>query len=81
MNLAETISEKVLHLPPKAQEEVLEIVEQIEERYHINDEPSLSNGSVLRALFGSVSLGHATGTDNESIDRDLELEYLKSHED
>ncbi len=33
MNVIETIQQKVLHLPPKAQEEVLEIIEQIEERY------------------------------------------------
>ena len=33
MNVIETIQEKVFHLPPKAQEEVLRQVEQIEERY------------------------------------------------
>lgn len=33
MNIAETIRQKVFQLPPKAQEEVLEIVEQIENRY------------------------------------------------
>lgn len=33
MNVVETIREKVFHLPPKAQEEVLRQVEQIEERY------------------------------------------------
>ncbi len=35
MNMVETIREKVFHLPPTAQEEVLVMVEQIEERYHI----------------------------------------------
>jgi hypothetical protein len=29
----------------------------------------------LEALFGSVSLGHPTGADNESMDADLEREY------
>jgi hypothetical protein len=34
----------------------------------------------LEALFGSVSLGHPTGADNESIDRDLMLAYADNHE-
>ena len=33
MNIVETIQEKVIHLPPQAQEEILEHVERIEERY------------------------------------------------
>ena len=33
MNVVETIQQKVIHLPPQAQNEVLEIVEKIEERY------------------------------------------------
>ncbi|MGI9067222.1 MAG: hypothetical protein ACR2HX_12580 [Pyrinomonadaceae bacterium] len=32
-------------------------------------------------LFGSVSLGHPTGADNENIDRDLAREYAATHED
>ncbi len=39
-----------------------------------------STGSV-RDLFGSVSLGYATGADNESIDADLAKSYLDTHED
>jgi hypothetical protein len=35
----------------------------------------------LEDLFGSVSLGHPTDLDNESIDRDLALEYAATHED
>lgn len=35
----------------------------------------------IRDLFGTVSLGHATGTDNDSIDRDLAKAYLESNED
>ncbi len=38
------------------------------------------NGSI-RELFGSVSLGHPTGADNESIDADLAREYMSKHED
>ena len=37
MNVVETIRQKVIHLPPKAQEEVLEIIERIEERYQAGD--------------------------------------------
>lgn len=33
MNIVETIQRKVIQLPPQAQNEVLEIVEKIEERY------------------------------------------------
>ncbi|HQU91476.1 MAG TPA: hypothetical protein PLK77_04225 [Pyrinomonadaceae bacterium] len=39
------------------------------------------NGGGLRELFGSVSLGHPTGADNESIDADLAREYGNDHED
>ena len=35
----------------------------------------------LKELFGSVSLGHPTGADNESIDADLAREYASRHED
>lgn len=39
MTVVETITRKVVQLPPKAQEEVLEIVEHIESRYsHENSE-------------------------------------------
>ncbi len=38
------------------------------------------NGSISE-LFGSVSLGHPTGADNESIDADLAREYMSKHED
>lgn len=37
MNTVETIQQKVFQLPPEAQEEVLEIVEQIAERYQIKE--------------------------------------------
>ncbi len=81
MNVVETIHEKVFHLPPKAQEEVLRQVEQIEERYHTSEDPVRANGGGIRKLFGSVSLGYATGADNESIDADLGREYMDTHED
>ncbi len=31
--------------------------------------------------FGEISLGYATGADNESIDADLAREYSSSHEE
>lgn len=37
MNLVEIIQQKVIHLPPQVQEEVLEIIVQIEERYQTED--------------------------------------------
>lgn len=37
-------------------------------------------GKKLSDLFGSVSLGYPTGTDNESIDADLAREYANTHE-
>jgi len=33
MNVTDTIQQKVIHLPPQAQEEVLRHVEELEERY------------------------------------------------
>lgn len=82
MNMVETIREKVFHLPPSAQEEVLDIVKRIEERYHTRDDPARSNGSgTIEELFGSVSLGYATGADNASIDADLGREYMNTHEE
>lgn len=35
----------------------------------------------IRELFGSASLGYATGADNESIDADLAREYMNTHDD
>lgn len=80
MSVVETIREKVIHLPPRAQEEVLRHVEQIEERYHNSDEPSANGNGSLRELFGSVSLGRPTGSDNESIDADIAREALGQNE-
>jgi hypothetical protein len=35
----------------------------------------------LRQYAGSVSLGYATGTDNEAIDTDLARECMETHEE
>jgi len=42
---------------------------------------SSNGGGGLKELFGSVSLGHPTGADNDSIDADLAREYASRHED
>lgn len=44
-----------------------------------NVAPETTGG--IRELFGSASLGRATGADNESIDRDLAREYGDNHQD
>ncbi len=47
MNVVETIRQKVIHLPPKAQEEVLEIIERIEERYQAEDKKETAHPLTL----------------------------------
>lgn len=45
MTVVETITQKIVQLPPKAQEEVLEMVEHIESRYsHENIEVEKADG-------------------------------------
>ncbi|MGI8642162.1 MAG: hypothetical protein ACR2MG_19705 [Pyrinomonadaceae bacterium] len=44
-----------------------------------NGEPKSTGG--IREMFGSVSLGNPTGSDNEQIDADLAREYGSTHED
>jgi hypothetical protein len=52
MNTVETIHEKVLHLPPKAQEEVLGAIERIEARYRSTDlRDENGNGDNSKNLF------------------------------
>ncbi len=38
MNVVETIQKKVVQLPPQAQSEVLDLIEEIEERYYLENE-------------------------------------------
>ena len=88
MNVVETIREKVFHLPLKAQEEVLEIVEQFEERYQISDGPAIPNGrGGIQEIFGWWAGREITKEEylkldhNERIDFDLAKEYCNNHED
>jgi hypothetical protein len=44
-------------------------------------QPNGEKGASIREFFGTVSLGHPTGADNESIDRDLAREYGATHDE
>jgi hypothetical protein len=55
------------------------IINDISSKPKANGETKSTGG--IRELFGSVSLGHPTGSDNESIDADLAREYGSTHED
>ena len=55
MTIAETISQKVFHLPPKAQEEVLSIVERIEVRYSEDSQPFNENGAEGRHVLDRIA--------------------------
>ena len=46
--MADTIREKVFHLPPKAQEDALRQIEQIEERYSNEENGANNNRTVAR---------------------------------
>ncbi len=55
------------------------IINDISNKSESNGEAKSVGG--IREMFGSVSLGHPTGSDNESIDADLAREYGSTHED
>lgn len=54
------------------------IISDISNKPETNGETKNIGG--IREMFGSVSLGHPTGSDNESIDADLAREYGSTHE-
>ena len=55
------------------------IINDISNQPETNGEAKSAGG--IRELFGSVSLGHPSGSDNEQIDADLAREYGSLHED
>lgn len=74
MNVVERIQNKVFQLPREAQEELLEIVERIEERYHVNGNPPPTNGSngrTLHPLRQIVSLATDVGVTDFAERHDL----------
>jgi hypothetical protein len=71
---------KVLALEPISDAyEGREVIITLPDEPKANGEPK--NGGGIREMFGSVSLGHPTGSDNEQIDADLGREYGSTHED
>lgn len=55
MTVAETINQKIVHLPPKAQEEILEIIERIEVRYSENNNSVNKNGEDGRHVLDRIA--------------------------
>lgn len=50
-----------------------------ERRPKLSEEERRAAQERFRHYIGAVSLGHPTGADNESIDRDLAREYSDTH--
>ncbi len=71
---------KVLALEPIDEiYEGKEVTITLPDKSKTNGETKSAGG--IREMFGSVSLGHPTGSDNESIDADLGRKYGLTHED
>jgi predicted transcriptional regulator len=52
-----------------------------ERRPKLSEEERRAAHEQFRRHIGATSLGHPTGADNESIDRDLAREYANTHEE
>ena len=52
-----------------------------ERRPPLSDEERRAARESFRRHIGAASLGHSTGADNQSIDRDLARSYADTHED
>lgn len=50
-------------------------------RPHLSEEEQAAAWARLQRHAGAASLGHPTGTDNETIDADLASEYGSTHEE
>ena len=77
MNVADTIREKVFHLPPKAQEEVLRQVEQIEERYHSNGGPGQAKSGGDREIYGMWQGREITKEEYRELDHNERIDFGK----
>lgn len=78
-NVHEIYPKKIL---PLSDADQLKLAAWILERVTKQDnggEPKSKGG--VRELFGAVSLGRATGADNEKIDADLASAYMDTHDD
>lgn len=55
------------------------IISEISNKPESNTDTQSAGG--ISELFGSVSLGHPTGSDNDGIDADLAKAYADTHDD
>ena len=77
-NIQEVYREQILPLNEKERLKLAALISDISNKPETNGEAKITGG--IREMFGSVSLGHPTGSDNESIDTDLAREYGSTHE-
>lgn len=78
--IQEVYRERILPLNEKERLKLAAlIISDISNQPEANGEAKNTGG--IREMFGSVSLGHPTGSDNEQIDADLAREYSATHED
>lgn len=79
-SIQEVYREQILPLDEKERLKLAAlIINDISNKPETNGEAESTGG--IREMFGSVSLGNPTGSDNESIDADLGREYGSTHED
>jgi hypothetical protein len=71
MNTIETIQEKIFRLPPAAQKEVLEAVEEIETRYKENAASDKMNGGEKHPLTFIAELAKDVGVSDFSEKHDF----------
>ena len=77
-NIQEIYQQSIFSLPDSEKLRLASLIlEKVTKGSHGDN---IKKGSV-RDLFGSVSLGYATGADNDTIDADLAKAYLDTHED
>lgn len=79
-NIQEVYRKQILPLDEKERLKLAAlIISDISNKPETNGESK--NVGNIREMFGSVSLGNPTGSDNERIDADLGREYGSTHED
>lgn len=78
-DIQEIYQQNILLLPESEQLKLASLI--LEKVTRQDNGDSTKNKGSVRDLFGSGSLGYATGADNESIDADLARAYLDTHED
>jgi len=79
-DIQEVYREQILPLDEKERLKLAALIlNDISNKPERNGEAQTAGG--IREMFGSVSLGHPTGSDNDSIDADLAREYGSTHED